>query len=154
MESILKRGEVVPNFTLPNADGQPVRRSAFRGKQHLVLLFLASGEEEFARGYLQALGRAHPAVQAAGGEVLVITHDQPSVLTATQQDLDLPFHLLSDVDGAAWQRFLPPEAQAGGFVMDRYGELYFSAPTASVRDLPPANEFVEWLEAVDNQCAC
>lgn len=146
METMLKRGEVVPNFTLPSAAGEPVRRSAYRGKQHLALVFLPSVEEEFARGYVQALVGSYAMLRAASGEVLVIVR-------AAQVDLELPFPLLADQDGTATARFVPAEAGAGTFVLDRYGELYYAAVAQDARGLPPISELHEWLEAIDNQCA-
>ena len=152
METTLKRGEVVPNFTLPNTAGEAIRRSAYRGKQHLALLFIPTAEEEAARSYLRAMADIYDTITAASGEVLAVVRDSPAALAEAKEDLALPFQLLSD-DGTATQRFVPSPAHAGVFVTDRYGELYFSAVTEDAHDLPPPGELQSWLEAVDNQCS-
>ncbi len=152
METALKRGEVVPNFTLPNTAGEPVRRSAYRGKQHLVLLFMRTVEEDSARAYLQAMANTCAAIQAASGDVLAVFRDSREMLAEAKKELALPFQLLAD-DGTATRRFVPSEMNAGAFVIDRYGELYFSGIAEDARGLPPASELQSWLEAVDNQCS-
>lgn len=152
VETALKRGEVVPNFTLPNTAGEMVRRSAYRGKQHLILLFMPATEEETARAYLQSIANAYSAIKAASGDVLALFRDSMETLAEVKETLALPFQLLSD-DGTAMLRFVPPDAHAGVFVIDRYGELYFSAVAQDTQGLPPVSELQSWLEAVDNQCS-
>src|SRR5262245_48107854 len=120
MESILRRGQVVPTFTLPDSDGVPVRRTAYRDKRNLVLVFLPSAEDQGARGYLRALAENYTAIRAETGEVLAILYgDQPAVVEM-KRGLDLPFPVLADAHGTVTARFLPPGAHTGVFVTDRY----------------------------------
>jgi peroxiredoxin len=153
MESILRRGQVVPTFTLPNTEGAPIRRTAYRGTKNLVLAFLPGAEDEGVRAYLRALADAYPNIQAETGEVLAIVRDTEAAIAEARHELRLPFPLLADADGAATARFLQPASPAGVFVTDRYGELYFAAPTADTYSLPPLAEIKAWLEAIDRQCA-
>jgi tetratricopeptide (TPR) repeat protein len=153
MESILRPGQVVPTFTLPDTAGAPVRRTAYRDKQNLVLVFLPSAEDDGARAYLRALAEGYAAFRAETGEALAIVRGDGAAIAAAQRELALPFPLLHDADGAATARFLPPTAHAGVFVTDRYGELYFAAPAADTASLPPTAEIQAWLEAIDRQCA-
>ena len=153
MESILRRGQVIPTFTLPDTAGAPVRRTAYRDKKNLVLVFLPDAEDDGARAYLRALAQGYESLRAETGEVLAILRGGRSALADAQRELALPFPLLHDADGATSARFLPPMARAGVFVTDRYGELYFAAPTADTTTLPPIAEILAWLEAIDRQCA-
>jgi peroxiredoxin len=153
MESSLKRGQVVPAFTLPDTAGAPVRRTAYRDKKNLVLAFLPDAEDDGARAYLRALAQGYQAFRAETGEVLAILRGDGAAVADARRELALPFPLLHDADGAATARFLPPAARAGVFVTDRYGELYFAAPAASTAALPPIAELQAWLEAIDRQCA-
>jgi peroxiredoxin len=146
----LRRGAVVPSFTLPDSAGRMVRRTQYRGRRHLILAFLPTGEAA-TQAYLQALAGAYPAIQETGGEALAILRLDSQ---AAHERLELPFPLLGDAQGAVTARFLPPEAgRTGVFVTDRYGELYYSATTAQAPELPPPGELVAWLEAIDRQCA-
>jgi peroxiredoxin len=153
MESILRRGRVVPTFTLPDTAGAPVRRTTYRDKKNLVLVFLPSAEDDGARAYLRALAQGYEALRAETGEVLAILRGDRAALAEARRELALPYPLLHDADGAATARFLPPMARAGVFVTDRYGELYFAAPAADTTSLPPIAELQAWLEAIDRQCA-
>jgi peroxiredoxin len=152
MESILRRGQVVPTFTLPDTDGAPVRRTAYRDKKNLVLAFLPDAEDDGARAYLRALAQGYESFRAETGEALAILRGDRATIAAARSELALPFPLLHDADGAATARFLPPAARAGVFVTDRYGELYFAAPAADTASLPPITEIQAWLEAIDRQC--
>jgi peroxiredoxin len=153
MESILRRGQVVPTFTLPDTGGAPIRRTAYRGTKNLVLAFLPDVEDDGARAYLRALAQSYESLRAETGEVLAILRGDRAAIAEARRELALPFPLLHDADGAATARFLPPEARAGVFVTDRYGELYFAAPTNETTTLPPVAEILAWLEAIDRQCA-
>ena len=153
MDSILRRGQVVPTFTLPDTAGTPVRRTAYRDKKNLVLAFLPDAEDDSARAYLSALAQGYAALRAETGEVLAILRGDRAAVADAQRDLALPFPLLHDADGAVTARVLPPAARAGVFVTDRYGELYFAAPTASAASLPMIDEIKDWLEAIDRQCS-
>ena len=153
MESILRRGQVIPTFTLPDTAGAPVRRTAYRDKQNLVLAFLPDAADEGTRAYLRALAVDYASLRAETGEVLAILRGAGAAISEAQRELALPFPLLHDADGAVSARFLPPTARAGVFVTDRYGELYFAAPAAGTATLPPIAEIQAWLEAIDRQCA-
>ncbi|MFL5802658.1 MAG: redoxin domain-containing protein [Roseiflexaceae bacterium] len=152
MESILRRGQVVPTFTLPDSDGMPVRRTAYRDKRNLVLAFLPSAEDDGARAYLRALADSYAAVRAETGEVLMILRGDQSAAHKIKRDLELPFPVLADAGGTATARFLSPAARAGVFVTDRYGELYFAAPAADTASLPPVAQLCDWLVAIERQC--
>jgi peroxiredoxin len=153
MESILRRGQVVPTFTLPDTTGTPVRRTAYRDKKNLALAFLPDAKDDGARAYLRALAQSYEALRAETGEVLAILRGDQAAIADARRELALPFPLLHDADSAVTARFLPPTARAGVFVTDRYGELYFAAPSASTAALPPVAEIEAWLEAIDRQCS-
>ncbi|GAB4214031.1 MAG: hypothetical protein OHK0022_51960 [Roseiflexaceae bacterium] len=152
IEPLLKRGQLVPNFTLPDSQGEPLRRSIYRGRQHLVLVFLPHPADWAAHDYLRDLAARHPEVRSAAGEVLAILPAAPAELAWLRRELGLPFPLLADADGDTTARFLPHDCHAGVFVVDRYGELYYGTTAADAVGLPPVGEVQEWLVAVDNQC--
>jgi peroxiredoxin len=152
MEALIRRGTVVPSFTLPDIAGQPVRRMQYRGRRHLVLAFLPTAGDVGAQAYLRALAGEYAALRETGAEVLVILRERVAALEEVG-DLVLPFPLLIDADGQVTARFVPPEARAGVFVTDRYGELYYSVAAPTATALPPIGELRDWLEAIDRQCA-
>lgn len=152
MEALLRPGQLVPNFTLLTSQGEPLRRTIYRGRKHLVLVFLPAAADEAGRAYLRALGDRYADIRAAAGEVLAILPASPAELAELRGDLALPFPLLSDPDRATGARFLPRGTQAGVFIIDRYGELYHGAPAATSAGLTDPGETLVWLNAVDHQC--
>lgn len=151
MEAILQPGQIVPSFTLPDAQGRPVRRNDYRGKRHVALVFLPSGADYGAWAYLRALTASYAAFAAAGSEVLAVLREDTTAAWGVSKP---PFPILIDANGKTAARFLPIPARAGIFVTDRYGELYFSALTAGADTLPPVADLLAWMEAIDNQCTC
>lgn len=146
----LEIGRPAPNFTLPAAGGGTVTRSAYRARRHLALIFLPFVDLP-AREYLEALRDRYAEIREADGEVLAVVTDPGASADGLRAALDVPFPLLLDPDGAAAARFLPDGAVMGLFILDRYASLRAQwALTAP--PLPPTQEIVDWLYAVDRQC--
>ncbi|MCU0491650.1 MAG: peroxiredoxin family protein [Chloroflexaceae bacterium] len=141
----LRRGSVIPNFTLNGLDGRPMRRSELRGRQHLALLFFPSLDGAIL-AYLRDVANSNERIVAAGGTVWVV------VAAAPETAPELPFPILLDQDCNVTRQFLSAGASSGVFLTDRYGELYFQS-SGSLAALPPAEDIAAWIEAIDQQCA-
>ena len=93
----LAPGDAAPAFTLPDADGNQVSLSDFRGRRVVVYFYPAASTPGCTtqacdfRDNLQALDRA-------GLAVLGISPDAPTKLAKFQADQHLTFPLLSDLD--------------------------------------------------------
>lgn len=142
----LQLHEVVPFWTLPDKYGQEYNLAKRRGREHLLLLILQPGVNP--QSFLHDLA-AHAGAwrqMPAWGIVVVPDADVAGTLGA------LPFLILIDETGKVRHRFLPDQAQAGVFVLDRYGQLYHQWLVTQVSDLPPADDITSWLEAISMQC--
>ncbi len=97
MTSRLAPGDTAPAFTLPDAGGNQVSLSDFRGRRVVVYFYPAASTPGCTtqacdfRDNLQALDRA-------GIAVLGISPDAPTKLAKFQADQQLTFPLLSDPD--------------------------------------------------------
>jgi peroxiredoxin Q/BCP len=107
MSSRLAAGDPAPDFTLPDADGEPVALSDFRGRRVVVYFYPAAGTPGCTkqacdfRDNLAELG-------AAGLDVLGISPDRPAKLAKFRDAEGLTFPLLSDPDRevlTAWGAF-------------------------------------------------
>jgi microcompartment protein CcmK/EutM len=138
----LQSGQIVPNFSVTNAQGAALQRNDFRAKAALLILFLPPADAQTAE-YLVALGDA---VAGWGRDhaALVVTGEAAREVGGLA--------LLHDRDGAAAGRFLPESAAGGWFITDRYGELYAQGAAQATADLPRPAEFTEWLEFVGMRC--
>lgn len=95
----LLAGTPAPEFTLPNADGQKVSLSDYRGRNVIVYFYpeaATPGCTTEACDFRDNLA----SLQSSGYEVLGISPDAPEKLAAFTDDFALTFPLLSDEDHA------------------------------------------------------
>jgi peroxiredoxin Q/BCP len=115
---MIEPGQVAPDFTLPDQDGNPVALSQLRGKA-VVLYFYPKADTPGCTA--QACGvRDHAAdYEAAGAVVLGVSRDPVSRLRAFADKYGLAFPLLSDEDHAV--------AEAYGVWVEKsmYGRKFF-----------------------------
>ena len=131
----VQRGDVAPDFALPNQHGRLVRLSDRLQHGPVVLLFARGGWCPFCTLTLRAYQGALPDIHAAGGDLLAIT-PQPADSCSVMAERDLlAFPVLSD---------------AGNAVADAYGVAYELAPALQKiyrrlgHDLPRLNRTGDW----------
>jgi thioredoxin-dependent peroxiredoxin len=96
-EARLAPGDPAPDFTLADADGQPVSLSDFHGMRTIVYFYPAAmtpGCTTEACDFRDSLS----SLQAAGVNVLGISPDAPSQLAKFRERDGLTFPLLADQD--------------------------------------------------------
>jgi thioredoxin-dependent peroxiredoxin len=93
----LKAGDPAPEFTLPDAGGQPVSLKDFRGRRVIVYFYpaaMTAGCTKQACDFRDNLSE----LNGAGLTVLGISPDPVPKLARFRDEQDLTFPLLSDVD--------------------------------------------------------
>jgi thioredoxin-dependent peroxiredoxin len=96
----LEPGDEAPDFTLPDADGNPVSLSSLRGQRVIVYFYPAAmtpGCTKEACDFSESL----PDLNAAGTTVLGISPDAPAKLARFRDKEGITFPLLSDPDRTA-----------------------------------------------------
>jgi peroxiredoxin len=114
----LKIGDIVADFTLPDAKGSPVRLSDQLRKGPIVLTFYRGGWCPYCNLELRAYQRLASEFQACGVSILAISPETPDVALTTAQSNALGFTVLSDVGNGVARQFglvwrMPGPAQAG-----------------------------------------
>jgi thioredoxin-dependent peroxiredoxin len=94
----LKPGDPAPNFSLPNAEGQLVNLTDFRGKR-VVLYFYPRDNTPGCTKEACGFRDAYSEYQNQDVVVLGISTDDAKSHTKFTQKFNLPFPLLSDADG-------------------------------------------------------
>jgi thioredoxin-dependent peroxiredoxin len=94
----LKPGDLAPNFSLPNAEGQLVNLTDFRGKR-VVLYFYPRDNTPGCTKEACGFRDAYSEYQNQDVVVLGISTDDAKSHTKFTQKFNLPFPLLSDADG-------------------------------------------------------
>ena len=95
----LSPGDPAPDFTLPDADGDPVRLADYRGRNVVVYFYPAAstpGCTKEACDFRDNLAELND----AGFAVLGISPDQPAKIAKFRDTEKLTFPLLSDPDRA------------------------------------------------------
>jgi thioredoxin-dependent peroxiredoxin len=129
----LSPGDEAPDFTLPDADGNPVTLSSLRGRRVIVYFYPAAmtpGCTKQACDFTASL----PSLNTAGYVVLGISPDQPAKLAKFREKESLGFPLLSDPDrkvleayGAYGEKQLYGKTTVGvirsTFVIDQDGNI-------------------------------
>jgi len=93
----LEPGDEAPDFTLPDADGNPVSLSALRGQRVIVYFYPAAmtpGCTKEACDFSDSM----PNLAAVGLAVLGISPDAPPKLAKFREKEGITFPLLSDTD--------------------------------------------------------
>ena len=97
-------GDPAPDFTLPDADGQPVALSSFRGQRVIVYFYPAAmtpGCTKEACDFRDNLSD----LNGQGIAVVGISPDKPAKLAKFRDNEGLTFPLLSDPDHAVLEAY-------------------------------------------------
>lgn len=149
-------GDLIPSFSLSgvNVSGQV---SPWDYKQHknLVLIFLDLACT-VCHELLQQLDQNYNDYRELNAEVLVIASGDVKKLRQLQQDLSLPFPLLSDADGEVFSLYRGQSANRhssfGVFITDRWGALFTKTVASDPEQLPTDSEIRDWLSFIEIQC--
>lgn len=149
----VRRGEMLPRFTLPALDGSAVSLESYRGRRNLAVVFAADGVDETpVTDLLRELRwRAHELAAEAAQLLIIVT--SPSI-AARRAPLGFPtlldaegriHHAVGATDGAG----RPAPAV---FVTDRFREIFAAYVPERGYGLPAAQEILEWLVFINIQC--
>jgi peroxiredoxin Q/BCP len=135
----IRQGDAAPDFSATCTDGRAVRLSDFRGKQSVVLFFYPADDTPICTQEACAFRDSYEAFVAAGAVVIGISGDSDASHQAFAGKHQLPFHLISDTDGALRKLFGVPRSMLGlmpgrtTYVIDQQGivRLVFNAAFAS-----------------------
>lgn len=98
-ERAIHQGQKAPDFTLPDAKGQPVRLSDLLKRGPVILTFYRGGWCPFCNLQLRSY-QAHLAeIQAKGAELVAVSPQTPEYSLSTAEQDALTFPVLSDVGG-------------------------------------------------------
>ena len=113
-EHALKKGETMPDFTLPGIDGKPASSKALRKKGPLVVVFYRGAWCPFCNLQLHDLQKHLAEFKAAGATLVAISPQTPDGSASMAQKQSLEFPVLSDKGSKTAQAFgvaytLPPD---------------------------------------------
>jgi peroxiredoxin Q/BCP len=97
-------GDLTPDFTLLNQSSGPVSLGDFLGKKHIVLYFYPKNNTSLCTEEACAFRDSYEVFKDAGAEVIGVSSDPVESHRQFAKEHQLPFILLSDVDGVIRKR--------------------------------------------------
>lgn len=98
-------GDAAPDFTLPNARGEPVTLSKLLANGAVVLAFYRGGWCPYCNLQLRAYQRALPELRSLGASLVAVSPEAPDKSLSTAEKNALEFEVLSDVRGEAGRAY-------------------------------------------------
>lgn len=156
-QPFLRTGDLVPAFSLPGADGMPHGPWDYKQRENLVILLLSSAATGEARGVLREFKRHYSVLREELCSLLVVTADSVIAHLSTQEELQLPFPLLADLQGEVIARYTYWDAQKRAalpslVLANRYGAIYAQWITETEATLPAIEILLEDLQYLNKLC--
>ena len=101
----LKAGDVAPEFTLPDADGNPVSSKTLLARGPLVVTFYRGAWCPFCNFDLSALEEARPELELRGASLVAISEQTAPNSRKSQRQNGLGFPILGDHGGEIAAQF-------------------------------------------------
>jgi peroxiredoxin len=116
-DGALREGDHIPEFLLPNAEGQLVSSAQLLANGPLVLSFYRGVWCPYCSEELNGLADATQRLKAAGATVAAITAEVGGMALKTKKERKLQFEILCDVDNGVAMEFglmfrIPEDIQA------------------------------------------
>lgn len=101
----LKAGAVLPDVSVTDAAGKPVKLSSFHANGPAVIVFFRGSWCPICTRHFQDVMKAHPEIVKTGATVVAISPDDVAHTKSNVEKLKIPFPLLSDSDLTATKAF-------------------------------------------------
>lgn len=153
----LVQGQVIPAFTLPGADGMPHSPWDYKQRENLLLLITQSATVESTSDWLHLFAQHYPAFREEKCAILALTADTVVTNLQAQEDLHLPFPLVSNARGEVLKQYTrwnnATDTPLPGVVLaDRYGALHAHWSEEDLMSLPSVSELLKALFYLNSLC--
>ena len=108
--SAIKIGDLAPDISAVDQDGQPLKLSEYRGRQAVVIFFYPADDSPICTKEACSFRDAYEEFVDAGAAVIGISGDDLDSHQQFASKHRLPFHLLADADGAIRRSFGVPKS--------------------------------------------
>ena len=158
-EQSLKVGDMVPNFTLPNAVGNSLELQTILDKGAVVISFYRGGWCPYCNLELRALQQSLPEIEALGATLITISPETPDNSLSTSEKNELTFEVLSDSKNQVAKQFglvftlaeeLRPIYTQFGIDIPAYnGDSTFELPIPATYVVAPNGKIIHSFANVD-----
>jgi peroxiredoxin len=154
----IKVGGLIPSFRLPavNAAGK-INPWDYRQHQNLVLFLFREPACQPCLRLLRELAADYEEYRQLNAEILVVISSDLEQLTQLQNDLNLPFPVLSDPEASVLESYAEEGKGTlpdfGVLITDRWGAIFSKTISSEIKDLPAEGEIRDWLSFIEIQCS-
>lgn len=153
----LNSQHLAPNFRLPSSRGEEVELREYRQRQPVVLFFAHSAECPACRRRLQDFAEHYDDYRFWQTEVLAVIPEAPATARRLVEILNLPFPVLSDVDGHVRTTYVGTVSPAqpsrpAVFVLDRFGAPEAWDVASDAEQLMAPDEALQWVQHGELAC--
>lgn len=153
-----KVGGLIPSFSLPavNVTGNIGPRDYKQHKNLVLILFRELTCQPCLR-LLREFAARYEEYRQLNAEILVIISSDLDQLNKLQDELKLPFPILSDFDAVVLDSYAEEGTDArpefGVLITDRWGALFSKTISHEMENLPAEAEIRDWLSFIEIQCS-
>lgn len=105
LDQVRREGDRIPEITLPNAVGNPIRVQDLLAHGPVVISFYRGEWCPYCNLELRALQQALPDIQAQGATLVAISPETPDHSLSAAEKHELTFEVLSDVGNQVARQF-------------------------------------------------
>lgn len=154
--SKIKKGDIIPAFTLKNTKGDDISSDGFLRKKNLIILFFNRLSDSCCGEYLGILNDVYQELQNEDTEILAISQEKQDILEAFVKNKKIKFNILLDSEGKVINKFTYKDNAGNNicalFIMDKFQGLYKAYLHRPFGELPDKKEIIASIEFVEKQC--
>ena len=145
VDKATRKGELAPDFSLPNATGKTITLSEELKKGPVVLTWYRGGWCPYCNLQLAAYQAILPEIKAQGANLIAISPELPDRALTTKEKNDLKFQVLSDRNQEVARKYglvfkLTPEV--AGYYKEAFDLNLYNGASAAPDELPLAATYV------------
>lgn len=154
--SRIKKGDILPLFTLKNTKGEIISTDSFLRKKSLVVFFFNRIQDSCCSSYLEMLNSIYSELEEEGAEVLAVSQDKEDTLKEFGENKKIKFRLLFDSGGKVINKFTYKDNSGNNicalFITDKFQSLYKAYLHQPFGELPGKEEIISSVNFVEKQC--
>ncbi|MCM8798443.1 MAG: peroxiredoxin family protein [Candidatus Omnitrophica bacterium] len=147
MESFskIRKGQIIPSFSLKNLKGETILSSNLLRKKNLIIFFFKNLEDKQSKEYLRLLNGIYDDIRQ-DAEIFAVSCARQESLKDFSKRMEIKFDILVDSDDVVRCKFTE-ESFNFLIITDRFLSLYKAYSL-----LPDKDEIVSSIEFLEKQC--
>jgi peroxiredoxin Q/BCP len=143
-------GDLAPDFTLRDSNGDSVKLSGYRGRVNVLLAFYNGGADAYSVRWLSQLNDDYLFFRSLDTDIVAISSDNLDKTRETVRRHKIPFKVLSDPGNVAIREYrvyndLGDGAKAAAFIIDPAGMVRYKYVGRVPVDMPPNDKLMETI---------